>query len=62
VSGAEVGDAVVAVPPTTLETGLVHCHFVSAADTVTTRLFNGTGSSIDPALANWRFRILKATV
>lgn len=62
VVGAEVGDAVVAVPPVGLNVGLIHCHFVSAADVVTTRLFNGTAGAIDPAAANWRYRILKATI
>lgn len=54
VAGALVGDYVTVCPPSTLEAGLVYSGFVSAADTVTIRLFNGSGAGVDPAVASWK--------
>lgn len=49
VPGAAVNDFVQLALPSTLNTGLMATGFVSAANVVTIRLFNGTGSAIDPA-------------
>lgn len=59
VSGAVTTDLVVVRPPVGLDTGIVFSAFVSAADTVKLRLFNGTGSPIDIASATWRFLLLR---
>lgn len=53
VTGAVVGGVVSLGPPASLEAGLVAFGRVSAADTVTVRLLNTTGSAIDPASATW---------
>jgi hypothetical protein len=54
VTGASVGDAVALGPPAALESGLAATGYVSAADTVTVRLVNGTAGAIDPASATWK--------
>lgn len=59
VTGAAVGDAVLLGPPSTLTAGLIATARVSAADTVTIRLSNITGSAIDPASATWRATVLR---
>lgn len=53
VTGAPVGAAVHLGPPAGLESGLVAFGRVSATSTVTVRLYNSTGSPIDPASATW---------
>lgn len=60
VTGAVAGDSVTIGPPTTLNTGLMVSGFVSAADTVTVRVFNGTGAAIDPASAGWKVNVIKS--
>ena len=45
-------------PPSAIEAGLVWAGFVSAADTVTVRVHNTTGSPIDPAEAVWGARVM----
>lgn len=59
VTGAAVGDKVLIAIPSTLETGLIPVAFVSAADTVTVRLFNASGATVDPASAPWAAEVLK---
>jgi hypothetical protein len=54
VTGAAVGNPVIVVPPVALEAGLVFSGFVSAANTVTVRLENATGSGVTPAVASWK--------
>ncbi|WP_417510541.1 glycosyl hydrolase family 28-related protein [Microbacterium sp.] len=59
VQGAVIGDVVHATPMTApLETGLVWSAYVSAADTVTLRLLNGTTGSVNPATRQWKFMVL----
>jgi len=41
-------------PRNGIETGLVWCAFVSAADTVTIRVSNVTIAAIDPVTRNWK--------
>ena len=53
VTGATVGRPVALGPPAAIESGLSWCGYVSAADTVTIRLRNTTGSAIDPASGTW---------
>ncbi len=53
VLNAVVGNPVGITPPTALDAGLVASAWVSANDTVTIRLTNVTGSSIDPAAGRW---------
>lgn len=60
VTGAVVGDFAVVSPPAALTAGLVHSAFVSAANTVTIRLINGTASAIDPASATWGIAVIPA--
>lgn len=59
VTGAAVGDTVQLAPPATLEAGLIATGFVSAANTVTVRLANITGSPIDPGSATWSAVVLQ---
>lgn len=58
VTGAVVGDAVAVGVPSTFNTGLLAFGFVSAADTVTIRVFNGTGSPVDPASGTFRATVI----
>lgn len=60
VTGAATGDFVIVAPPGNLSAGLVVSAFVSAANTVTIRIVNGTASAIDPASATWGVAVLKA--
>jgi len=59
ISGAAPGDKVLLTPPSTLETGLIPIAFVSAANTVTVRLLNASGVTVDPASASWAAEVLK---
>jgi hypothetical protein len=61
VTGAASGDSVKATPVSGIEAGLFWNAWVSAADTVTVRLFylNALGGSIDPAARNWRATVFK---
>lgn len=54
VTGAAVGDAVHLGPPAALEATVTALGIVTAADTVTVRLFNIGGIAVDPASATWR--------
>jgi len=58
VTGAAVGDTVELGAPSALEAGLVGFGFVSATNTVSIRLFNGTGADINPASATWRATVI----
>lgn len=60
VTGASVGDACFVGAPATAELGLSWDAYVSAADTVTLRVYNyqNTGS-INPVSATWRVTVLK---
>ena len=60
VVGAKIGFAqqVFLAPPSTIEAGLTWCGFVSAADVVTVRVHNTTGSPINPAEALWGARVM----
>jgi len=59
VTGATIGYPVLLGAPGGLESGLIFCGYVSAADTVTIRLHNVSGGSIDPANATWTVAVLK---
>lgn len=59
VTGSEVGDHVIIVPPSTLEDGLIYCSGVTSADTVCVRVHNTSGGSINPASATWRATVFK---
>lgn len=59
VPGAGAGDVVSLGPPSTIETGLIWCGFVSATNTVTIRLHNSTGAPVDPASAIWKVAVIK---
>ena len=60
VMGAKIGFAqqVFLAAPSTIEAGLTWCGFVSAADVVTVRVHNTTGSPINPASGLWGARVL----
>lgn len=55
VLGAKVGQqhSVSLAPPETIPSGLLWCGYVSAADTVTVRVYNATAAAIDPPPATW---------
>ncbi|MER5420336.1 hypothetical protein [Streptosporangium roseum] len=57
VTGAATGDFVLVAPPGNLNAGLVVFGFVSAANTVTIRVLNGTAGAIDPASASWKVTV-----
>lgn len=59
VDGAASGDLVTLGPPSSIDSGLMWSGFVSADDTVTIRLYNTTGSPIDPASATWNVQVTK---
>jgi hypothetical protein len=55
VQGARPGQqqSVSLAPPDTVPAGLLWCGYVSGQDTVTVRVYNTTGSAIDPPAATW---------
>lgn len=59
VTGAAFGDFVLVAAPYDLQ-GLTCTGYVSAANNVTIRLHNGTGSAIDPGSGNWAVRVVRA--
>ncbi|WP_034257845.1 hypothetical protein [Altibacter lentus] len=59
VPGASVGDVCMIAPNGAIETGLSWNGFVSAANTVTVRVFNIRSTSVDPAARSWRVNVLK---
>ena len=58
VTGASTGDVVILGAPSAIESGLTWCGYVSAADTVTVRLHNSSGGSVDPASATWKATVI----
>ena len=60
VPGAATGDAVAAGWPVSIAPGALGSMFVSAADTITVRLCNLSGSSVDPALGTYRATVLRS--
>ncbi len=60
VTGAAVGDTVALAPPATVNAGLIWCGRVSAANTVTIRMYNSTNATVDPAAATWGVTVFKA--
>jgi len=58
-SGAVVGDLVIAAPPV-LAAGLSYAAFVSAANVVTVRLCNNTAGAVDAASASWSVAAIAA--
>jgi len=61
VTGAAANDAVILGLPVAPTAGIVFNAFVSAADTVTVRATNITGSSVDPASATYNVIVIKAS-
>lgn len=59
VTGASTGDSVFLGAPSTIESGLIFTAYVSATNTVTVRVHNTSGGSIDPASATWRATVIK---
>ena len=53
------GDTVRLSPPSNLPAGLMWAGWVSAANTITFRLFNLTGAAINPDPGTWRFAVSK---
>lgn len=60
VAGAVTGDAVAVALPAAPTAGLVFQAFVSAANTVSVRATNITGSAIDPTAASFGVTVFKA--
>lgn len=54
VDGAREGDAVLLGPPSDLEAGLIPVGLVTAADTVTLRVYNASAAALNPAPNAWR--------
>lgn len=61
VTGAGVGDQVDAIPPVGIIAGVTWSVYVSAINTVTLRIANGTAGSITPASASWGILLRKYT-
>lgn len=59
VTGAATGDSVALGPPDTINAGFLWCGFVSAANTVTVRVYNLTGVAINPPAQTWRATVFK---
>lgn len=59
VSGASLGDFVLAAPTTALVAGLELTAFVSAANTVTVRIGNATAGSITPGALLFNILVIK---
>ncbi|MFN7394242.1 MAG: hypothetical protein ACK5U6_17630 [Pseudanabaena sp.] len=59
VSGASLGDFVLATPTTALVAGLELTAFVSAANTVTVRIGNATAAGITPGALVFNILVLK---
>lgn len=57
VPGAAVGDPVYVAAPDTLPAGLIWSAHVTAADTVTVRVYNPTASAVDPPSGTWVARV-----
>jgi hypothetical protein len=54
VTGAVTGSSVHLGAPSGFEANLTFCGWVSATNTVTVRIHNGSGGAINPASATWR--------
>jgi hypothetical protein len=59
VTGAVAGDSVFLGCPAGLDAGLIFCASVTAADTVTVRMHNSSGGSIDPASGTFRATVIR---
>jgi hypothetical protein len=59
VTGAVAGDSVFLGVPAGLDAGLIFCASVTAANTVTVRLHNSSGGSIDPASGTFRATVIR---
>jgi hypothetical protein len=62
ITGAAVGDAVIMNPPAAgLTAGLFATDvWVSAADTVKIRFYNGSAGTIDEAAADWTYTLIRS--
>lgn len=60
VSGAALGDFVVAAPTAAVEASFIWCAYVSAANTVALRAHTATGITVDPASVSWRIAVFKS--
>ena len=59
VTGAVAGDSVFLGVPAALDAGLIFCASVTAADTVTVRMHNSSGGSVDPASGTFRATVIR---
>ena len=59
VTGAVAGDSVFLGVPAGLDAGLIFCGSVTAANTVTVRMHNSSGGSIDPASGTFRATVIR---
>lgn len=62
ITGAAVGDAVILQPPAAdMTAGLLVCQaWVAATDTVTVRVYNASGGTIDEAAATWIYTLIRS--
>jgi hypothetical protein len=59
VSGAALGDVVSIGAPNSIPSGVVYFGYVSATNTVTLRMHNGSGGSVDPSEDTFRVYVWK---
>ena len=59
VTGAVAGNAVFIGVPAALDANLIWCGSVTAADTVTIRMHNASGASVDPASGTYRATVFQ---
>ena len=59
VTGAAAGNAVFIGVPAALDANLIWCGSVTAADTVTIRMHNASGASVDPASGTYRATVFQ---
>jgi hypothetical protein len=59
VTGAVAGDSVFLGVPAGLDAGLIFCASVTAANTVTVRMHNSSGGSVDPASGTFRATVIR---
>jgi hypothetical protein len=58
VTGASTGDVVMLGAPAAIESNLTWVGYVSSSNTVTVRLHNSAGGSVNPASATWRATVI----
>ena len=58
-TGLSTSDTLVWTAPSNLDSSLIPSAYISGTGTITVKLFNPTGSPIDPAAGTWKFAVIK---